>query len=175
MRGLLAGTTCALVCVVASNMYGAEPRCPHVLDAAEVLKEARTLDGKIICVTGKLVPVNVPQWKSSLIYELFPAKGSGKGSSTRRLGVLEWSPETGIDEKYYKPDSFDLLAGSTPGASTPTTPLYVTIRGAVEYMKNLFGRLPPIGSSAPQTRAMRTARYEVELVVLEIISATPAR
>ena len=163
----------AVACVIASWAYGADVPCSRVFSVSEVQRDGHRLDGKIICVRGKLAPEIVPQWGAALTYELLPVNSSGRLSANGRLGMMEWSEETGVDEKYYKPDSFDLLRRATKRPGSLATPLDVTVRGVVEYRKNLFGRLPPIVSSTSQTRAVRNSRYDVELVVVEIIAVKP--
>ncbi len=82
-----------------------------------------------------------------------------------KVGLVEWSPETGIREEYYKPDSFALLP-QTRSANEQSRRVEVTIRAAVAYKKNLFASLP---LNVPEE--IRRARYDVELIVLEIVKA----
>lgn len=160
------GLWCAAFAPVAC---GGETGCPRVLEASQVLNDGRALDGKVVCVRGMLLPVVVPQWEStSLIYELLPRRREKSARAGRALGMIEWSPEMGIEESLYKPDSFGILDRAKPGAGS-SAPVDVTIRAMVEYKKNLFARLPPAIPESPQTEAMRGSRYKVELVVLEIV------
>jgi hypothetical protein len=92
-------------------------------------------------------------------------------SSAHRLGLADWWRESGIDEQYYKPDSFDLLAFADPARGPSPHPLDVTVRAAVMYKRNLRAMVPPIPSGEPQTEAMRRAQYDVELVALEVVKA----
>jgi hypothetical protein len=88
------------------------------------------------------------------------------------VGLVDWSPETGIQEKYYKPESFDLLARTAPRAmSGRTHPLDVTIRAAVMYKRDFRARVPSVNPGTPETEAMRYARYDVELVVLQVVAS----
>ncbi len=155
--------------------YGGEAGCPRVLEASQVLKDGRALDGKVVCVRGILRPVVVPQWESaSLVYELLPIRREKSAKAGRALGMIEWSPDLGIEEGLYKPESFGILDRAKPGPGSGA-PLDVTIRASVEYMKNLFAKLPPVIPDDPQTEAARASRYKVELIILEIIKVQSVR
>jgi hypothetical protein len=144
--------------------------CERVLGVAQVIMNASKLDGQVICVRGLVFPAPVPQWSGELFQELVPLPTKPETTpSTSRLGLLEWSPETGVDEKYYRPESFALLSRKNANTRLPAHLLDVTFRGAVMYKRHLRATLPPIASTTPEIEAMRHARYEVELVLLEIV------
>ena len=148
--------------------------CTQVFTVPEVTKNASQLEGKIVCIRGMLVETLIPEWNSTLVSEMVPLPTKRRESSSMKLGLVEWSSETGIREEYYKPDSFAKFPQTSP-ASEPPRPLDVIVRAAVAYKKNLFGRLPPIFPITRQTEEMRRARYDVELIILEIIKARPLR
>jgi len=123
-----------------------------------------------------LVPTIVPEWGSDaeLFQELvpLPAKSTERPArATAKLGLVDWSLEIGIREGYYKPDSFELLSGGGKLRARRTSRLDVTALAAVMYKKHLREKIPPIPASPPQIKAMREARYDVELVLLEILKA----
>jgi hypothetical protein len=165
--------TLATLCFFARSLgWGAG--CKHALSVAEVVRNAQALDGQIVCLRGLLTPIPVPQWSTELFQELLPLQAARPTPSPAdRLGLEDWWPESGIDEQYYKPESFAML---TP-ADFPMQPvaphqLDVTLRAAVMYKRNLRANIPPLAPGEPQQiEAMRRARYDVELVLLEIVKA----
>jgi hypothetical protein len=164
----------ALCCMICSGgphcAKGAE--CKQVFTVQDIIRNGRGFDGQIICVRGMLVPTAVPEWSGDLFHELVPLPTKSTAQSSKaRVGLVEWSSETGISEKYYKPDSFDLLSEKPP-TRAPTGGMHrldVTVRAAVMYKKNLRAKIGPIPPSPPQIKAMTEARYDVELVLLEIL------
>jgi hypothetical protein len=54
-------------------------------------------------------------------------------SSADRLGLEDWWRESGIDEQYYKPESFDLPALADPTRGPLPHRLDVTLRAVVMY------------------------------------------
>jgi hypothetical protein len=165
----------SLFLTVPSGALGAG--CKRVLSVGDVMKNAPTLNGQIVCVMGMLVPAPVPQWNSAVIHELVPlsTEKPEKSSSNNKLGLVDWSSETGVDERYYEPDSFALLsAGEGSVQAAITHPLDVTMRVAVVYKKNLRAKVPPVIPQAREAELVREARYDVELVVLEILTVKRA-
>jgi hypothetical protein len=143
--------------------------CAHVFTIPEVTKNASQLQGKVVCLRGMFVKTLTPEWNSTIVSEMVPLPIKRRESNSMKVGLVEWSPETGIREEYYKPDSFAILPQTSP-ASQPPRPLDVIIRAAVAYKKDLFASLPP---NVPEE--IRRARYDVELIVLEIIKARTLR
>jgi len=118
----------------------------QILNVSDVLRDAPGLDGQIICIRGMLVPTTVPEWgpDAELFQELvpLPAKSTEQPPrATAKLGLVDWSLETGIREEYYKPDSFDLLSdGGLKSRARRTSRLDVTALAAVMYKVTLLSR-----------------------------------
>jgi hypothetical protein len=116
------------------------------------------------------VPTPVLQWSAQLLLELLPlGKKTLERPPAEKLGLLEWSPEIGLGEEFYKPDSFNLLSDRESPRDMTAHALDVTLRAVVMYKKNLRAKIPPVAPDVAQAQSMREARYEVELVVLEIL------
>ena len=169
----------ASLLVVCSVMWavvvpaGSVEGCRQVLAVTDVLNHARALDGKIVCVRGLVVPGLVPQWKgAALMSELAPLSvRRTAGPPSQKLGLIGWAAETGIDEKYFNLESFDLLPGPDAGAKVETGhALEVTLRAAVMYKRNLRSKIPPAPSYPAEIQAMGSARYDVELVMLQVLN-----
>jgi hypothetical protein len=68
---------------------------------------------------------------------------------------MDWSPETGISEESYKPESFDLpalvaLTKALAKNAGEGYPLDVTLRGAVMYKRNRAARYHPYPRARPR-------------------------
>src|ERR1700685_4005230 len=152
MRSAQVSAIWGILCLAAaSGPCLGEGGCARVLRVREVVRDARSLDGTIRCVRGLLTPKAIPQWHSaSLVYELLPLRREQAPKFRQALGVIEWSPETGVDEALYNPDSFDLLNRATQAGGPTVAKLDVTIRVAVEYKKDLFRRLPQLTPENPR-------------------------
>jgi hypothetical protein len=160
------------ICVFLSFLpYAWAGECGSVLSVENVAKHAAALDGKIVCVRGIEPPSPVPEWDTMMFTELVPIpyNEQRRPSADTTLGLLEWSPETGISEKYYKPDSFDLLLEGRSKGSKITNPLEVTLRAAVAYKRHLLSQTRPITPPAPSIDKMLAQQHSVELIVLEIL------
>ena len=143
--------------------------CARVLSVAELIKTAPRLSGQLVCVRGRVTPVWLPQWKATLLTEMVPlSRKPTAGGNT--VGLLEWSEETGVSGKYYKPESFGLLSGSGPNPrGSPPNSLDVTLRGVVMYKKHLRSLIPPLAPGGEQVTALVSHPYDIELVIVEVV------
>lgn len=149
-------------------------QCRMIYSVAEIASKAISLDGQIVCVKGMVAPMPIAEWDSArFVHELLPLPGkkASKAKDSIKLGLVEWSPETGISEKQYNADSFDLLeAGWRDTRSTVSHALNVTLRALLMYKKNLLSKVPPLIPPAPRVDLAIHAQYDIELVVLEILN-----
>lgn len=173
IRLVACGVICSLGQPVATSA-----ECSRVFGVADVARNASRLDGRMICVRGMLVLTPVPQWNADLFDQLLPlTAGEAQRSTTPRLGLMDWSEETGVNGKDYKPDSFDLISAADPRVRTGSAgPMDVTLRAVVVYKKNLRSqltpfRITPFHPNPPEIESMRSAHYDVELVLLEVVRA----
>ena len=159
------------LCLLALTVT-ARAECKSALGVRDAVRNAQTLDGKPVCLHGMIVMTR----GSTLVQELLPLPMKGRQVAKNRIGLVDWSPETGISEGQYRPESFDLLLAKEPGAPTEAgSRLSVTVRGVLMYKKNLRARVASVRPNSPEVRLMREARFEVELVLLEVVKSNVIR
>ena len=149
--------------------FGVE--CVRILSVSAVVRAAKALDGKQVCIDAKLHPMQPPV--EVTLYEFLPVKDSAASGSAIRIGLVEWDKDLGIDEALYRPASDDLLeraAKACPTARESSTNYRVQVRGVVMYKKNF---IQGVSKLMPSLFPLPSARYnyDVELVVLEIMKA----
>jgi hypothetical protein len=151
--------------------------CVRIWSPAELAKEAKRLDGQLVCVRALLRPLPIRDRSSAslFVYEAVPVDVKQHPLDMNRLGLVDWDEELGIDGSLHRPESYDLIDGEArkcPGTPKDELSFEAEFRGIVEYRKGLTERayksLPP--SLAPE--APRRTHYGTELVILEFLKVT---
>jgi len=146
--------------------------CKEVLTVEIAIRNAPKLDGKNICLTGIVHPISGTTF---LIHEITSTARSGTTAKLPAIGIVDWSPETGIREAEYRPGSFKMLEDYFDKGPSLSGSFRVICRGALMYKRHFFrqldARLPPDSLYNP----LRGLSYTVELVLLEVLSVTPYR
>lgn len=153
---------------------GAASDCTRLWTIPELVRAGSRLDGQVVCVRSVLRPLPLRDRTSPsvFVYEAIPRRGESGG---QRVGLLAWDKELGIDESLYRPSSEDLLtkaAARCGGITQDELSFDVNFRAVVEYRKGLteraYSALPP----ALSAEKPRRTRYDIELVLLEVLKAT---
>lgn len=141
--------------------------CKDVLTVDHVIRYARSLNGKIVCIKGVLRPIRDSTKTSVFIHELTSKAGADARSRKEVIGVMEGSGDAPVGADQYKPQSFkllDLLSENVPPA------LDVVLRGAIMHEKGLFRKLSARLPSDSLYDPFRSLSYSVEFVLLEVVS-----
>jgi hypothetical protein len=150
---------------------GSRP-CTETLSVSEATRTAAVKDGHVVCIRGWL-----PTEKSALlsegliVREIVPIGPRAARGKLDRIGIFEGGTSEYAKE-LYKPESFSKLENLLQRtANARISGLEVVCRGVLLYKRGLLRRhgvsLPP----DPTYDAFRNSGFDVELVVLEIVSA----
>lgn len=137
--------------------------CGKVMTVNEVLRFARTLDSQVVCVRGTV------RTDSGILFEMMPT--TSDKLKRQRIGLIEWSPETGVKARLYKPGSFKTLAIAMrpPSESVGSVFLDITLRAVVFYKRHLLTKAAEMFPKTPQYSRIAGTAHETELVVVEIL------
>ena len=163
---------CLAALFAAAIAIASDARCAHIWDLTAVLKAARRLDNQVVCVNALLRPIPSQGPSPVALYEFVPLEKEARLSNRSRAGLVDWDKELGIDESLYQPKSYNLLdiaAKACPNVSRQNLAFRVQVRCIVEYRKRLFARAAK--TFPPGFATARSANYDTELVVLEILKA----
>ncbi len=168
----------SILALVAASLtaFGATS-CTNVLSLEKLMKEAYRFDSQVVCVRALLRSLR-PQNKSFPfvhVFEAIPLDPKQGKLEIRRVGLLDWDEEFGVDEGLYRPESYDLLdrAARQCLSVSPNDITYdVQMRAVVEYKKALTERAYSALSPNLANELPPLEHHDVELVVLEIVRAT---
>ena len=153
----------------------AERPCGKVLTVREALRKAASKDQEVVCVTGWL-PLSPTRAGDGLIArEIVPIGIRPSEGKLSWIGIIE-GDHSEYARELYKAETFSELNEIAQEAlKSPFPVVEVVYKGVLLYrrglLKKLSDRLPP----DPMYDPFRNPSYEVELVVLEVVSAKGPR
>jgi len=165
-----------LCLALAAARAGASDACTKVWALAEVVRNASTLDGRLVCVRALLRPLPMQDRSSPslFVYEAVSVSRKDGSAPADRVGLVDWGKDLEIDESLYKPESerrLEEMASRCPAIPKGQVSFDAEFRAVVEYKKGLTARayaaLPP---NLIRERPRRTD-YTVEFVFLELLKA----
>jgi hypothetical protein len=130
-----------------------------VLSVRDAAKVARRSPGKMACVRGVLSEVSNRTGRFS-----FPVLAANDRTAATDILLIDWSPDFAQAEKYYEPDTFNLLADRS------TENVSATVFGMLFYKRNLIARARRAAGHAVASEALDGIQRDVELVLLKVLS-----
>lgn len=164
----------AMSLFVPAESMPATGSCRQVLSVREVVRNARQLDGEVVCVRGIIVQQEITDRRAvtALAPEMMQLVDGNTASRQRAtVGLIDWDRETGVDGRSYRPETFARLEQLVGTGAQPNGPRSVdaTVRGAVMHKRRLLERSREIAKRTAGIDITGPQR-EVELVLLEVIT-----
>lgn len=164
---LISWVCSAVLTLVPTVSATAAANCGKVLSVGQLIRSAQHLQGQIVCVRGILLISNSYDDVPLVAEELLSPEQIARGSADA-VGLISWSPETGVPDDLFKPESEELLTNAQARCKRACV-VDVTFLGGVMYQKRMLEKIRKMFEGKYGVGWLPGTQRDVELVTLQVV------